>query len=284
MTTLRELGELGLLARLVPHLSRAGGDLLIGAGEDDNAAWRERDGTVTVAKVDTFVEGVHFDLSWMPPETAGWRACALTLSDLAAKAATPTYGLVSLSAPPATDAKLVEDLYEGMAACAREFGLRLVGGDTTSTPGPLTLSVVALGRCEHLPLSRSAARAGWSIAITGPLGGEAVALAERRPTRPRPRFGIAPRDGACGDISDGLIRELVKFRAAANLGARIDSAAVPVAEGATLEQALTSGEEVELIVASPGRPVAPVIGTFTGDGRILVDDVEREAGGYDHYA
>ncbi len=284
MTTLRELGELGLLARLVPHLSRGGGDLLIGAGEDDNAAWREPDGQVTVAKVDTFVEGVHFDLSWMPPATAGWRACALTLSDLAAKSATPTYGLVSLSAPAAIDVRVVEEIYEGMAACAQEFGLRLVGGDTTSTPGPLTLSVVALGRCEHLPLARAAARAGWSIAVTGPLGGEAVALAERRPTRPRPRFGIAPRDAACGDISDGLIRELVKFRAAAGVGARINSAALPVAEGATLEQALTSGEEVELIVASPARPLTPVIGTFTSDGRIEVDGVEREAGGYDHYA
>ncbi len=284
MTTLRELGELGLLARLLPHLSRAGGSVLIGAGEDDDAAWREPDGTITVAKVDTFVEGVHFDLSWMPAEAAGWRACALTLSDLAAKSASPTYGLVSLSAPSGTDVAAVEAMYEGLAACAARFGLRLVGGDTTSTPGPITLSVVALGRCSTMPLPRAAALPGWGIAVTGPLGGESVALAARRPTRPLPRFGAAPEGAACGDISDGLVRELVKYRAAAGVGARIDSAAVPVAEGATLEQALTGGEETELVVAAPVIAGGIVIGAFTGDGRILVDGVEREAGGYDHFA
>jgi thiamine-monophosphate kinase len=284
VTTLRELGELGLLARLLPHLSRSGGDLLIGAGEDDDAAWREADGSTTVAKVDTFVEGVHFDLSWTPPATAGWRACALTLSDLAAKGAAPTYGLVSLSAPPGADAAAVEAIYAGLAECAAEHGLRLVGGDTTSTPGPLTLSVVALGRCAEPPLPRAAVRAGWVIAVTGPLGAEAAALAARRPTRPRPRFGAATAGAACGDISDGLLRELLKYRAAAGVGARVDSAAVPVAAGATLEQALTGGEEVELVVAAPAAGDLPVIGAFTEDGRILVDGVEREAGGYDHYA
>ena len=283
MTTLRELGELGLLARLLPHLSKRGGDVLVGAGEDDAAVWREADGTVTVATCDTFVEGVHFDLAWMPPEVAGWRACALALADLAAKAAHPTYGLVALSAPSAAEVEVVESIYAGLADCAGQYGLRLVGGDTTSTPGPLTVSVFALGHSTWQPLPRSAVRAGWSIGLTGALGGEAAALAERRPTRPRPRFGEMAPGCACGDVSDGLLRELVKFKRAAGVGARIESARVPVAPGATVEQALTGGEEVELVCAWTGapRPVT-VIGSFTDDGLILVDGEERE-GGYEHF-
>ena len=283
MTTLRELGELGLLERLMPHLSAAGGDVLIAAGEDDTAAWRERDGSVTVATCDSFIEGVHFDLDWMPPDVAGWRACALSLADLAAKAAQPAYGLVALAAPASTEASVVEGVYAGLAACAREYGLRLLGGDTTATPGPLAISVFALGRATWEPLPRFAVEPGWTLGLTGPLGGEALALAERRPTRPRPRFGELAPGCVCGDVSDGLLRELVKFRTVAGVGARIESARVPVARGASLEQALTGGEEVELLCAWPGGPrPLTVIGAFTDDGRILVDGEERE-GGYEHF-
>jgi thiamine-monophosphate kinase len=283
MTRLRELGELGLLDRLLPHLSAAGGDVLIGAGEDDTAAWRERDGSITVVTCDTFVEGVHFDLAWMPPETAGWRACALSLADLAAKAAHPAYGLVALAAPAATDVAVIEGFYAGLATCAREYGLRLLGGDTTATSGPLSVSVFALGRATWEPLPRAAVEPGWTLGVTGPLGGEALALAERRPTRPRPRFSELAPGCVCGDVSDGLLRELAKFRSAAGVGARIESARVPVAPGANLEQALNGGEEVELVCAWPGGPrPLTVIGTFTDDGRILVDGEERE-GGYEHF-
>jgi thiamine-monophosphate kinase len=282
LTTLRELGELGLLARLLPHLSTRGGEVLIGAGEDDAAAWREADGTVTVATCDTFLEGVHFDLAWTPPEVAGWRACALTLADLAAKAARPAYGLVTLSAPADADADTVERLYAGLAECAGENGLRLLGGDTTATPGPLALTVFALGRAGSEPVARSAVRAGWAIGVSGPLGGEAAALAARRPSRPRPRFVELPPGSACGDVSDGLLRELAKFRAAAGVGASIDSGRLPVAAGATLEQALTGGEEVELVGGCPAAGAFTIIGSFTSDRRILIDGEERE-GGYDHF-
>src|SRR5205814_6250973 len=142
------------------------------------------------------------------PEVAGWRACALTLADLAAKAARPAYGLVTLSAPPDADADAVERLFAGLAECARENGLRLLGGDTTATPGPLALTVFALGRAGSEPVARSAVRAGWAIGVSGPLGGEAAALAARRPSRPRPRFIELPPGSACGDVSDGLLREL----------------------------------------------------------------------------
>lgn len=245
--------------------------------DDDVAVWREGDGSYTVATCDTFTAGHHFDLSWMPAEDAGWRACALTLADLAAKAARPTHGLVSLVAPPDLDAAVVESLYRGLAECAAEYGLRLVGGDSTAG-AELAVTVFALGRAEVEPLPRSAARPGWVIGVTGPLGGEAAALAEHRPTRPRPRWWT--QGGAAGDISDGLLRELAKF----GVGAAIETAKVPVAAGATLEQALNGGEEVELVVAAPERLEGLVaIGHITGDGRVTVDGEER-GGGYDHFA
>ncbi len=166
----------------------------------------------------------------------------------------------------------------------RGYGLRLLGGDTTATSGPLAVSVFALGRATWEPLPRASVRPGWFIGLTGPLGGEALALAERRPTRPQPRFRDLAPGCVCGDVSDGLLRELAKFQAIAGVGARIESAKVPIAPGASLEQALTGGEEVELICAWPGepRPELTVIGAFTAGGRILVDGEERE-GGYDHF-
>jgi thiamine monophosphate kinase len=269
LTSLRDLGELGLLERLRP---------LLGAPlDDDVAVWPEPDGSFTVATCDTFVDGRHFDLGWMAPEDAGWRACALTLADLAAKAAEPAYGLVSLQAPPEQDAAIVERLYAGLAECAAAFGLRLVGGDTVAADA-LSLTVVALGRAGAEPLPRSAVRPGWLVGVTGPLGAEAAALAARRATRPRPYWWR--HGGAAGDISDGLLRELAKF----GVGAEIESAKVPVADGATLDQALTSGEEVHFVVGSPEEIGGMIpIGRFTGDGRVLVDGEER-AGGYDHFA
>jgi thiamine-monophosphate kinase len=255
-------------------------------GEDDVAAWREADGSITLATCDTFVEGVHFDLGWMQPADVGWRACALTLNDLAAKGARPTFGLSALGAPKDLELAVVEGLFGGLAECAEEFGLRLAGGDTTAAP-VLSLTICALGRTAHDPLPRSAVRPGWLIGVTGPLGGEAVALAERRATRPRPRFGAAPPGAACGDVSDGLLREVAKFRQAAGVGATIDSAALPVAAGATRAQALTGGEEAELVCGWPGGDLGlTAIGRFTEDRRILVDgeEVSADGGGYDHFA
>ena len=292
--TLQDLGELGLIARLLPRLAAGSADLVVPPGSDDVAAWREADGSITVAKVDTFVEGVHFDPAWMPPGDAGWRAVALTVSDLAAKGAAPTFGLVSLSARRDTPIAAVEAMYDGIAEAAAATGLRLVGGDTTRTPGPLTLSVAVLGRAPGVIHPRSEARPGMLLGVTGPLGGEAVALAARRSQRPFPRLAegraLALAGAAAGDISDGLLRELRRFREMAGVGARVRLADVPLAPGATIEQALESGEEVELLAAGEPRALVgcTTIGEVTGDGRIVLVDAEggeREVtdGGYDHF-
>src|SRR5215472_12123878 len=144
--------ELDLIRRLVPHLSRAGGDLLIGPGEDDAAAWLEPDGRCTVATCDTSVEGVHFDLARQRPEAIGWRALCFALGDLAAKGTRPTYGLAALSIPRRWDAGVAEDVYRGMAGLAAEVGLRLVGGDTTAAPTEGSLTITLLGTTPDAPV------------------------------------------------------------------------------------------------------------------------------------
>ena len=135
--TLHDVGELGLVKSLLPYLSAAGGELLVGPGQDDAAAWREADGSVTVATCDAAVEGVHFDFGWLTAREVGWRALALALGDLAAKGARPTYGLASVSAPAGFQQVRLLELYEGMAQVASRTGLKLVGGDFLGLGGVL---------------------------------------------------------------------------------------------------------------------------------------------------
>lgn len=283
------MNELELIRRLLPHLAARGGDLLIGAGEDDAAAWREPDGTYTVATCDTSVEGVHFDLARQRPEAVGWRALCFALGDLAAKGARPTYGLVSLSLPRRWAAGVAEDVYRGMAALAAEVGLRLAGGDTTAAPHDGALTLMLLGTTAVEPVPRSAARPGWQVGVTGPLGGASLGW-----ERPRPRLALGAELAAaglcCGDVSDGLLAELDKFAAAAGVGARLRLDEVPRAEGASPLAALASGEEVELVCCGPALPAGMhPVGELTDDGAVVVLDgrgrpVEVEERGYDHLA
>lgn len=290
--SLRELGELELLKRLLPFLEPAGGELVIGAGEDDTAAWRERDGGFMVATCDTSVEGVHFDLARQAPFEVGWRALALALGDLAAKGARPAFGLVSTALTPAWRAEGVVELYRGLSQLAGECGLKLVGGDTSSARQESSLTIFAVGHTDLEPRPRSAVRPGWTVAVTGRLGAPEQA-------RPRPRLAegelIAAAGLVAGDVSDGLLREMDKFLAASGCGCRLDLDAVPCAPGVSALQALASGEEVEIVCCGPAEAVAGLDGLLTPVGilldeaRVYVADsggneVEVEERGYDHFA
>ena len=278
MTRLDRLGEAALIKSLLPHLAHDG--LVIGPGADDAAVWSEPGGGFTVASCDASVEGVHFDLGWMAPEEVGWQALTLALGDLAAKGAEPTFGLVALAAPGDWDSERVLGIYSGLAELAATVGLRLAGGDTTSTPGPAMLALTVLGTTQRAPLARAGAKAGWTAAVTGPLGGAALALAAQRFQRRLPKLAegrhLNEAGLACGDVSDGLLRELEKFAAASGVGCVVDIEAVPRAEGATPAQALASGEEVELVCIGPPEVIAATgllpFGTLTSDGRVRVVD------------
>ena len=279
--SLRGIGELGLLERILPYLdARAGGD---------DAAIIHDGHHFLIASVDMYVEGVHFDFGWMSAEDVGWRSLALALGDLAAKGAEPEWALVSLALPPSWTAAQVTGLYAGMKALAL---VPIVGGDMSSTTGPAVVSITVAGHSAHRPLARAEAKAGWSVGVTGPLGAAAVALREHRPWRLVPRIEEGKRlNGlglACGDISDGLVREMEKFEAMANVGSILEAAAVPVAEGASLEEALTGGEEAELVCVGPEEVVRgaglTVVGRLTAESEVIVVGSELETTGYDHFA
>jgi thiamine-monophosphate kinase len=299
MTAIGGLGELELLRRILPFLSTTGYEVV--AGSDDAAVWRSQDqdypADYVVASCDTFVEGVHFDFAWMAPADVGYRALTLALGDLAAKGAVPTYALVSLAAPPTWDLERFVGLYQGIGRLAQRVGMKIVGGDTTAIEGPGVLTLTVLGETNLVPLARSQVHPGWAVAVTGPLGAARVALRERRVLLLDPKLEAGNRlnqaELCCGDISDGLVREMEKFAAASGCGSVLRASDVPVAPGATLDDALTSGEEVELVCVGPEDKVIRAglrpLGFITQEAQVRVVETNGaphrlKSTGYDHFA
>jgi len=278
------IGELGLLERIKPYLAST-------AGVDDAAVIADATGFV-VASTDMFVEGVHFDFDWMTAEDAGWRSLALALGDLAAKGAQPLWSLAAVAMPKHWTVGHLTGLYSGMAELAQRFGLQLVGGDMSATSGPAVLTLTVVGHTTTAPLARAEAQPGWAVAVTGPLGAAAVALRERRALRLIPRIEEGRRLnelGVCsGDISDGLVREMEKFAAMSGCGCTLHAYRVRRAEGASVEDAMTSGEEAELVSVGPreviDRAGLQVVGELTAGGRVEVIGAELTRTGYDHFA
>ena len=294
MTSIAGLGESELFKRIAPYVTTQG--IAIGAGQDDAAAWSDG-GAYTVATTDMSVEGVHFDLSWMSSEDAGWRALALALGDIAAKGATPSWALTSVAVPRKWSVENFTGLFKGMAGLAEKVHLMIVGGDMSAIDGPAVLSISVVGRTVNKPLARREAKPGWSVAVTGPLGAAAVALRERRALRLEPRLAEGRRLNeaglCCGDISDGLLREMEKFAEMSGSGCILRAAEIPTADRATLEDALTSGEEADLVCVGP-EDVVRAAG-LQPIGRLIVERDVRIVGaggepvrvglrGYDHFA
>lgn len=283
------VGELGLIARLKPYLSS-------GAGGDDAAVIADATGFV-VASTDMFVEGVHFDLAWMTPEDVGWRSLALALGDLAAKGADPAWALASIALPRTWPLQRLDGIYAGMHELAGRYQLAIEGGDLSAIDGPAVISLTVAGRTNDAPLARSIAEAGWSVAVTGPLGKAALALREKKPYRLVPLIEEGKRlnklDLCCGDISDGLVREMEKFAAMAGVGCIVWGEDVPRVPGASIEDALTSGEEAELVALGPDEILKKAglqaVGKLTEDHAVKVidargADIRLRGTGYDHFA
>jgi thiamine-monophosphate kinase len=283
------VGELGLLARIKPYLAAA-------AGGDDAAVIADATGFVVVS-TDMFVEGVHFDLAWMSAEDVGWRSLALALGDLAAKGADPAWALAAVALPRHWSVQQLEGLYAGMGGLGKRFHISIAGGDMSSIDGPAVISLTVAGRTTEMPLARAQAEAGWYVGVTGPLGAAAVALRDRRPHRLVPLVEEGRRVNqlglCCGDVSDGLVREMEKFAAMAGVGSVLWGEDVPRAAGASMEDAMTSGEEAELVCVGPEELVRQaglqVVGAMTEDRAVKVVDARgapillRQTG-YDHFA
>jgi thiamine-monophosphate kinase len=250
-------------------------------------------GAFTVASTDMYVEGVHFDLGWMKAEDAGWRALALALGDLAAKGARPAWALTSVAVPKGWSVDDFTGLFRGMHALAVKSDLEIIGGDMSAIDGPAVISITVVGMTSTRPIARSEAQTGWTVAVTGPLGAAAVALREHRALRLEPLLAEGRRLNeaglCCGDISDGLIREMEKFAEMSAHGCLLRAGDVEVASGATREDALTSGEEAELVCVGPDDAIRKAglkaIGVMSADRAVKVVGAEQlNLRGYDHFA
>jgi len=272
-----ELGEFGLIELLAGIASRQrDGRLIIGIG-DDAAAWRG-DGAVQLATIDSLIEKVHFSLKTTTWEELGWKALAVNLSDIAAMGGAPGYALVSLALPPDTDVDNVTAMYRGMMALAEPSGVAVVGGDTCAAP-LVSVTVALFGSAADGLLTRSGARPGDQVAVTGYLGSSAAGLEmltrqlrfdpatgdylRRAHLRPVPRVAEGQALSARGvragiDISDGLLADLGHVAASSGLGARVTAEQVPVHPAVreafgeqALEMALGGGEDYELLFTAP---------------------------------
>ncbi len=334
-------GELDLLRRIRQRAGPArGAGVRLGIG-DDCALLGIRTGEEMAVTTDLSIDGRHFRLDWHPPESIGHRTLARGLSDLAAMGARPLGAFLSLGLPRELTATAgrgkawIERFLDGFLALAEACSTPLAGGDLAESPLAVA-DIVLVGAVKRgKALLRSGARAGDALYVTGRLGAAATGLArlaglaesaEARRKRgrdlrisaklaetlathlyPRPRIaqglwlarrGIAT---AAMDLSDGLSTDLKRLCEESGVGAKVDAAALPVAHGATREQALDGGEDYELLfTAGPEarmpRAIAGV--AVTRIGRIvrrrkarapvvLVDGRETralEARGWEHFA
>ena len=314
MTTVGELGETALIERISERVRRAsplqtmGGRVITGIG-DDAAVWRV--GGVQAATTDTMVEGVHFRTSTSSWADVGWKAWVSNVSDIAAMGGTPFAGLVTLGLPSDLDVSDIDALYDGMLEACAVYGTELMGGDIVGSPVPF-ITVAMTGVCSATPLTRSAARPGDVLAVTGPLGAshggllllengaaldtlerQALTLAHRRPTARTDAGVVLRRLGVrCAmDLSDGLAADLPKLAKASGVALQIEIEQVPVADALrsefrpeALRMALGGGEDYELLFAGPGDLVQTAVAEIPGSAVIgkvtegLVGRIELVAG------
>jgi thiamine-monophosphate kinase len=278
----RSLGEFALIEKLFAPLAE---DYPLAFGlKDDAAIISPRAGCELVVTKDVLVAGVHF-LADDPADLVARKALRVNLSDLAAKGARPIGYLLGAVLPKGLDTRWIKRFVKGLAEDQAEFGVSLIGGDTVSTPGPLTLSITAFGEVpKGSRMLRSGAHEDDGVYVTGTIGDAALGLAilkddvlcPKKATRnalidryrlPRPRLGVGPalsKLATAGlDVSDGLIADLGHICEASGLGAEIVADDVPLSgearvvlerDPALLNRLLTGGDDYELVfTAPPGR-------------------------------
>jgi thiamine-monophosphate kinase len=281
----------------------------IGIG-DDMAQVRFGDESVFIT-TDMLLDGVHFELSKVTLQQAGYKAMAVSLSDCAAMAVVPVAAVASVALPEGFGEDELKKLHRGLTAAAGKFDCALVGGDITSwqRQSPFAISVTVLAcMAATEPVKRSGARVGDSICVTGSLGGAGCGKHLKFEPRVKEALKLAEivKLNSMIDISDGLSSDLNRICAQSGTGALLEAQSIPVSEEARakadpLSSALNDGEDFELLFTlSEGdcsrlldewnEPV-PVtrIGQVTERRAIQIKmpdgrTVNLEPGGYDHLA
>jgi thiamine-monophosphate kinase len=270
-------------------------EVITGIG-DDCAVIKKDEKHHTLLKTDTIVEHIHFTAE-ENPQRIGWKAAARVISDFAAMGGEPEALLVTIILPPNTPIDWVENLYNGIKAVAKKFHCSIVGGETSSTllGSPKVISISGTGRVnpENLTL-RSGGNPTDLIYVTSTLGGsihgkhldftpripEALWLAQNfKPT-------------AMMDISDGIAKDLPRLAAHSKCGFELFPSAIPKNPNCTLEQALTDGEDYELLFTISAENRQPLethwasrfpILKLTNIGKLTAHPHDFLTGGWDHF-
>ena len=293
------LGEEGLIAAIRRWLGAACPPAPFGIGDD--CAVIGGTGKTQLLTVDPVIFGRHFD-DRVPARAVGAKLLKRNLSDLAAMGGRPTAAVVALMLDPKVSAAWLEDFYRGLAACARRYGVPIVGGDISEAAGTLAASLTLLGvAAGPRAVTRAGAAPGDWIYVTGRLGG-GVASGHHYRFLPRLAEGawLAGRREvrAMMDLSDGLAKD-VRALCPPRAEPAIQAGALPRRPRATVSAALCEGEDYELLLAVGGRADRPGfegawrrkfprlaltgIGRFVEAGRLPADAIDLPAyRGYAH--
>jgi thiamine-monophosphate kinase len=305
MATLGDLGEFGFIGELKKKLP-SGKGVVRGIG-DDTAVIRSSKGKDTLFTTDMLVEDHHFRLGEASGFEVGWKALAVNISDIAAMGGVPTFAVVSVGFPQALSAQFARDVYEGLARCAKTFGVTIVGGDTNASE-KIVIAVSLLGEVEKgRAVLRSGAKKGDVIFVSGFLGGS---YASKRHLSFTPRLREARylcqkfKVNAMIDLSDGLSSDIRRLAEESGVGALLSKENIPISRDANgLKAALCEGEDFELLFTMSPKEAARLtlaakdgkLAPFHPVGRIVDkkegvclvrDDRAREplpAEGFDHY-
>jgi len=262
-------------------------EIITGIG-DDAAVIRSDKKTLLLITNDLMIEDIHYRTSWMPPFDLARKLVRINVSDIAAMGGQPTFGLLSIGLPSPLAENWLQAFSQGLSQELDAFGITLIGGDTSQSPGPVIAALTLMGKTENDTfVSRHSPHLGDTIYVTGTLGDAALGLIilessdseqslslniqesflTARHISPVPRLAAAgeiasKRLASCMiDISDGLIADLEHLLEKSDLGAEIDLKTVPLSAAFTntVENypaspeslALAGGEDYELLFTSP---------------------------------
>ena len=256
---LRELGEDGMLEKLLPAL-RLRRDVIVGAGDDCAVLRGDTADKVFLLKTDCVVERVHFTTETRP-SAIGWKAMARPLSDFAAMSGVPQWALVTIVTRSDTTLRWMSGLYAGLEKAAHAFDVSIVGGETSTTDGATMISVSLFGWAEtNRWVARSGAKPGDELFVTGRLGGSLGGHHLRfTPRITESRWLTAKFDiHAMMDLSDGIGADLPRLARASGADFELEQSALPRNSGCNIAEAITDGEDYELLFAVAEDAAAPL--------------------------